>query len=59
MNITKDQSYTVYRYFKTKRPAVLKRNLSKEEAIKFCEESPTKKKCGVGNFNSFVGFSKD
>lgn len=50
--------YAAVRYYKTqKRKDVLKNNLTLEEAQKFCEESPTRKKRN-GDFNSFVGFTK-
>lgn len=53
-----DNKYAVLRYWKnkSKKPTILKNNLSLDEARKLCEETPTKKRGRFG-FNSFVGFT--
>ena len=48
--------YALMRYFKHKRPVVLKENLTFEQAQEHAEHYQTKKK-RTGDFNSFVGFT--
>lgn len=49
-----NDTYTAYRYFKSgrKKPEIMKRSLTLEGAISFCEEYRSTP-------NSFVGFEKD
>lgn len=49
-----NETYTAYRFFKNprKKPKVMKRNLSYEKAVEFCNSYPVTP-------NSSVGFKKD
>lgn len=48
------ETYTAYRFFKNpnRKPVVMKRNLSYDKAVEFCESYPITP-------NSSVGFKKD